>query len=242
VDNPRQQCPHPIRDPALKQLAAESPSFAKQHAEDAPAVRRVREEYQREILSLPGIRSHLEKLKARGVKSERALMYLAALAQLETDATWQLKTEEIKTNLRKLAGRLQSIADEVEKEYSSDTIRPDLWAISLGVLSPPVPRYDHRKAVECMQETAADLETKARRFGRLRKETRPAVKRAPIVALLRCVCKPEPRSVPECPPELRDLLVELLYSVCERYGIKKSFTAESLLKTFNRHVLSGPSK
>jgi len=88
-----------------------------------------------------------------------------------------------------------------------------------------------------MRETVADLETKARVFGRLRKNISPVVRREPIVKLLRHVCKPQPWSIPECPLELRLRLAELLHAVCKNYGIKNSFTAGSLSKTFTRYLL-----
>lgn len=234
----RTKQPHPIptRDPALKWLAVESQSFAKQNAEDAPAVRTLREQYMREISSLPEVKTHLDKLKARGVKLERVLKCLAVFVLLEKHATWKGEVDANKANLRELAGRLGSIADEVEGAYRADAIRPDLFARSLGFLLPASP-YDHRQAVEYMRETAADLETKARIFGRLRKDITPVVRRKPIVELLRHVCKPQPWSNPEFPLKLRQQLAELLYAVCEKYGITNSFTADSLFKTFQRHVL-----
>jgi hypothetical protein len=232
----KQPRPVPTRD-ALKQLAAESPSFAKQDAEAAPAARRVREQYEREILSLPGVKTHLDKLKDRGVKLERVLQCLAAFVILENDATWQLDADANKAHLRKLAKSLKIIAEEVKGAYRADAFRPDLFALSLGFSLPAPPPFDHRKAVEYMGEIAADLETKARGFGRLRKDITPVVRRQAEVALLRCGSRPQPGGVPECPLQLRVMLAELLDAVCEKYGIKNSFTAGSLLKTFNRHVL-----
>jgi hypothetical protein len=218
-------------------LAAESPSFAKQNAEAAPAARKVLEQYESEISSLPDVKTHLDKLKDRGVKLERVLACLAAFVLLEKDATWQLKADANKANLRKLAKSLRTIAEEVKGAYRADANRPELFALSLGLLVPAPPPYDHRKAVEYMLETAADLETKGRGFGRLRKDITPVVRRKPIVNLLRHVCKPQPWSIPEFPLELRLRLAELLDEVCKKYEIKNSFTADSLLKTFERHVL-----
>ena len=132
----RTKQPHPIptRDPALKWLAAESRSFAEQNAETAPAVRKLREQYEREISSLPEVKTHLDKLKDRGVKLKRVLKCLAAFVLLEKYARWQPNVDANKANLRKLAGRLRSIADEVERAYGADAIRPDLFAMSLGFL------------------------------------------------------------------------------------------------------------
>jgi hypothetical protein len=236
----RTKQPHPVstRDP-LKQLAAESPSFAKQNAEAAPAARKVREQYEREISSLPGVKTHLDNLKDRGVRLERVLKCLAAFVILENDATWQLKADANKAYLRKLAKSLVTMAEEVKGAYGADALRPDLFAMSLGgfVLAPPP--YDHRKTVECLLETAADLEAKARGFGRLRKDITPVVRRqAEVALLLCCVSRPQPGGVPECPLQLRVMLAELLHEVCKKYGIKNSFTADSLLKTFKRHALS----
>jgi hypothetical protein len=215
-------------------LAAESPSFAKQNAEAAPAVRKLREQYALKISSLSEVKTHLDKLKARGVEPERVLKCLASFVLLEKDATWQLKADANKADLRKLAKGLRTIAKKVDGAYRADTLRPDLFALSLGFFVPTPPPYDHRKAVEYMGETAADLETTARIFGRLRKEITPAVRRKPIVRLLRHVCK-QPWSVPDL--QLRVILAELLDAVCEKFEIKNSFTADSLLKTFERHVL-----
>jgi len=234
----KQPPPIPTRD-ALKQLAAESRSFAEQNAKAAPAVRKLRERYEREISSLREVKTHLDKLKDRGVKPERVLKCLAAFVQLERDATWQNTVDANKANLRDLAERLRSIAGEVERTYDTDAIRPDLFALSLGFRVPAAP-YDHRKAVEGMRETVADLKTKARGFGRFRKDITPVVKRWPIVTLLWHVCKPEPDNIPEFPLELRQRLAELLHAVCERYAIKNSFTAGSLDKQFRRHLQ--PSK
>jgi hypothetical protein len=218
-------------------LAAESPSFAEQNAEAAPAAGKVREQYESEISSLPDVKTYLDKLKDRGVKLERVLACLAAFVLLEKDATWQLKADANKAYLRKLAKSLQKIAGRVEGAYSADALRPELFALSLGFTDMPASPYDHRKAVEYMLEAAADLETKARGFGRLRKDITPAVRRKPIVELLRHVCKPQPWSVPECPLQLRVMLAELLDAVCKKYEIKNLFNSESLLKTFNRHVV-----
>jgi len=238
----RTKQPHPIptHDLALKQLAAESRSFAEQNVEAAPAARKLREQYEREILSLRDVKTHLEKLKARGVKPERVLKCLAAFVLLERDATWQNTVDANKANLWDLAERLRSVAGEVDRAYGADANRPDLFALSLGFRVPAVP-YDHRKAVECMRETYADLETKARGFALIRKDITPIVRRRPIVKLLRHVCKPKPWSIPEFPPKLRQQLAELLNAICEKYAIKNSFTADSLDKTFKRHVLQ-PSR
>ena len=226
-----------IRDPALVRLAAQSPAFAEHHKREAPAVRKAREEYQRQILSLRDVKAGLEKLRASGIKTERVLMCLAAFVQLERGATFTKRTKKIQSALAKLARDLRRSAEEVQKTYSADHIRPDLHALSLGISVAPAAPYDPRKTVERMRETAADLEVKAAAFGRLRKENIPVVKRAAEEALLRCVFKPQPGSVPECPLPLRMVLVGLLDEVCEKYGIENSFTAGSLLKTFNRHVL-----
>lgn len=235
-DRKRQHALH-TRDPFLVRLAALSPTFAEGHAQEAPAVRKVREKCQREILRLPGVKSRLEKLRAKGIKPERVLVCLAALVQLEKDATWKSHTKEIKRALAKLGRRLWRIAGEVERIYSNDAIRPDLYALSLGFLAAASVPHDPRKTVERMHETVADLEAKAAAFGNLRKEIIPAVRRAPVVALLRHVSKPQPWSVPALPLELGMILAELLDAVCEKYGIENSFTPDSLLKTFERHVL-----
>ena len=240
----RTKQPHPIptRDPALKWLAAESRSFAKQNAEDAPGVWKLREQYEGEISSLPKVKTQLDKLQARGVNPERVLKCLVAFVLLEKHGTWQATADANKANLRNLAKRLRRIAGKVERAYGADANRPDLFAMSLGFLV-PASLYDHREAVECIRETAADLETKARGFGRLRKSITPVVRREPIVKLLRHVCKPKPWGIPESPPELRLRLAELGHAVCERYGINDSFTftAENLDKTFKRYCLR-PSK
>jgi hypothetical protein len=227
-----------IRDRTLIRLAAQSPAFAKEHTPVAPAVRKMREEYQREILSIRGVEAGLDKLRASGTNRERVLMCLAAFVQLERHAIWTNRTKEIQSALAKLARDLRRTAEEVKKTYSADNIRPDLYALSLGFsVAPAPPPYDPRKTIEGMGETAADLEAKAATFGRYRKRISPVVKRAAEEALLRCVSKPQPGSVPECPLPLRMVLVGLLDEVCEKYGIENSFTAGSLLKTFNRHVL-----
>jgi hypothetical protein len=100
----RTKQPHPIppRDLALKQLAAESRSFAEQNAEAAPAVRKLLEQYERKISSLPEVKTHLDKLKARGVNLERVLKCLAAFVVLERDATWHLKVDANKVSLRRV--------------------------------------------------------------------------------------------------------------------------------------------
>ena len=241
----RTKQPHPIptRDPALKWLAAESRSFAKQNAEDAPGVWKLREQYEGEISSLPKVKTQLDKLQARGVNPERVLKCLVAFVLLEKHGTWQATADANKANLRNLAKRLRRIAGKVERAYGADANRPDLFAMSLGLPVLPASPYDPCKAVEYMRETAADLETKARGFGRLRKDIIPVVERDPIVKLLRLVCKPEPDNSAEFPPKLRQQLAELGHAVCERYGINDSFTftAENLDKTFKRYCLR-PSK
>jgi len=235
----KQPPPIPTRD-ALKQLAAESRSSAEQYADAAPAVRKVRERYEREISSLPEVKTHLDKLEDRGVKPERVLKCLVAFVLLEKHGTWQAKAAEKKANLRNLAKRLLSVSGKVKEAYGADANRPDLFAMSLGLPVLPASPYDPGKAVKYMLETAADLETKARGFGRLRKDLIPLVERDPIVKLLR-VLNPKPWRTPEFPPKLRQQLAELLDAVCESYGIKESFTADRLFKTFKRHVLR-PSK
>ena len=227
----------PIRDPRLVWLTAQSPAFGEPNKREAPAVRKRREEYQGEILNVPGVKAGLEKLRAAGINPGRLLKYLAAFVQLELDASWTNRTKEIQRALMKLARVLRRSAEELPMTYGADHIRADLYGLSLGVLVAPAPPHDPGKTIERMLETAADLEAKAAAFGQLRKDIIPEVKRAAEVAMLRCVCKPHPWSVPECPLELRMVLAELLYAVCEKYGIKNSFTADSLLKTFERHVL-----
>jgi hypothetical protein len=186
----RTKQPQPIttRDLALKWLAAESPSFAKQNVEAEPADRKLREQYELEISSLLEVKAHLKSLKARGVKPEQVLKCLAAFVLLERHAIWQPTVDANKAYLRKLAKSLQTIAKEVKGAYCADALRPDLFALSLGFFVPTPPPYDHRKAVECIGETAADLETKARIFGRLRKELD-----------CRCDCEVVSPRLPACP-------------------------------------------
>ena len=86
-----------IRDPALVRLAAQSPAFAEHHKREAPAVRKAREEYQRQILSLRDVKAGLEKLRASGIKTERVLMCLAAFVQLERGATFTKRTKKIQS-------------------------------------------------------------------------------------------------------------------------------------------------
>jgi len=102
-----------VRDSALMWLAAQSPAFAEEHTRLAPAVRKVRVKYQREILSLPDVKKGLEKLRASGIKPERVLMRLSALVQLDRDATWKNRTKEIQSALAKLARNLRHSAEEV---------------------------------------------------------------------------------------------------------------------------------
>jgi hypothetical protein len=206
--------------------------------EAASTQRKLREQYESEIWSLPAVRTHLDSLEARGAKPKRVLKYLAAFVLLERHATWHRQVNANKANLRNLARRLWSIADEVEGTYGADTLRLDLFALSLGFIV-PAPPYDHRKAVEGMRETVADLRTKARAFGSLRKDITPVLRRKPIVHLLRHVCIPKPWRTPEFPKELRQELAELGHAVCEKYGINNSFTftAENLDKTFKRYCL-----
>ena len=66
-----------------------------------------------------------------------------------------------------------------------------------------------------MRETAADLETKARGFGRLRNDITAIVRRqAEMDLLLCCVSRLQPGTVPECPLQLCVMLAELLDAVC----------------------------
>lgn len=232
----KQQAPRPIQDPALKQLAEESRSFAQQYEKLSVAVRSISEKYQHEIVGLPGVNSGLNKLRDRGLKTKRVTRYLADLVLLEKDATWRAGTEEAKKAVRILARQLRGVADEVEKAYSTDNIRPELWLMSLGLPVLACPPDDYRATVEGMRRTAADLDAKARAFGRLRKEIFPVVKRAPVIALLRYVSKAKPWDTPEFPLNLRMVLAELFYAICEKYAIQNSFTADSLEKTFKRHV------
>src|SRR5262245_711398 len=141
----RTKQPHaiPTRDPALKWLAAESRSFAEQYAKAAPAVRNLREQYEREISSLPEVKAHLDKLKARGVKPERVLKCLVAFVLLEKHGTWEATANANKANLRNLAKRLGSLAGKVKEAYGADANRPDLFALSLG-FHVPASSYDHR--------------------------------------------------------------------------------------------------
>ena len=199
--------------------------------------REMRRNIEAEIAAIPEVKTHLEWLQVTKVGAEKILKYLAALVLLETKSQWRKKTQWWKTHLRGLARRLRAFADEVESAYGTETSRHDQWGLSLGFLVAPAPPHDPRTTVEYMRETAAHLEARARAFGHLRKEISSAVRRAPVVRLLRYVSRPQPWSVPEFPLELRLRLAELLHAVCEKYGIKKSFTPDSLMKTFKRHVL-----
>src|SRR6516164_5982803 len=151
-----------VRDSALMWLAAQSPAFAEEHTRLAPAVRKVRVKYQREILSLPGVKKGLEKLRASGIKPERVLMRLSALVQLDRDATWKNRTKEIQSALAKLARNLRHSAEEVEKTYRAGAIRPDLYALSLGISVEPARPYDPRKTIERMRKNRCGSRSKRR--------------------------------------------------------------------------------
>jgi hypothetical protein len=145
-------------------------------------------------------------------------------------------TKKKKGTLARLGRRLRRIAGEVEVVFGDDAMRPDLYALSLGFPLVPPPPHDPRTTIDGMRETAADLEAKSAAFGQLRKKIIPEVTRAPVVALLRYVCEPQPGRSPGFPPKLRMVLAELLHAACKNYGIKSSYTPDSLWQIFKRHV------
>jgi len=228
--------------PAIQQLISESRTFGREFANALPAYQRVLEVTQREFAAMPEVKSILEKLKNNGSRPERILKHAVAFILLE-EAPWRSNLRGNKVRLRSLAKRLQKFADEVGTIYSSDTCRPELWAMQLGVLTETVPLYDSQKAVEGMRQTADDLNKKALGFGRVRHALSPTVRRQPLVSLLRHAYQATGTNWdwPESRQKFRRAslqpLAELLHAVCEKRGIKKAPTCESLEKYFVRYVL-----
>jgi len=238
----------PYWSPAIKQVASESPDFRQQFIEAAPWYQKVLEETQREIVASPDVKSILEELKAKGILPARVVKHAAQFVLLEK-APWRWNLEENKKRLHAVAKRLRKIADEVEATYRSDAIRPDLWAMQLGVLAKTVPPCNTKKAIKGMRQTAADLTQKAQGFGRVRHLIGPAVRRQPVVSLLRHVYRAtwtnwndenkdaRRNSREKFRRDCLQPLAELLDAVCEKHGIKKTPTSESLEKLFIRYVL-----
>jgi hypothetical protein len=212
-----------------------------------PSVQKIRGDIQERIAAMPDIKSCLRVLGKRGLRAEKVLKYVAMLVLIDMKDEWR-KDKRIRKNAdnwRRLAKRLRNSAEEVERTYSTDATRPDVLALSVGVawVEPTPPQHDPRKAIESMREVAADLENNARLSGQIRKAVIPWIRRQPEVAFLRHAYKPEPWRASELPRErLRDLfqrLAELLDTVYEAYEIRPRFSADSLEKTFKRHVWPG---
>ena len=252
--------PQPMGDGSLAVPAASSKGASMRKAERKrphvspellipPSVQEIRGDIQDRIAALPEVKSCLRVLRARGLSAERVLKYVATLVLLDAREGWRKdkRIRKIPDKWRRLAKRLRTAAEEVDHTYTADSTRPDVLALSLGVawVEPTPPQHDPRKAVESMRDVAADLEEKARLSGRIRKTVIPWIRRQPEVALLRHACKPKPWSASELSRErLRDLfqrLAELIDTVYEAYEIKPRFSADSLEKTFKRHVLPGLS-
>lgn len=237
--------------PAIQQLISESPTFGREFANALPAYQRVLEVMQREFAAMPEVKSLLEKLKINGIRPERVLKHAIAFVLLE-EAPWRWNLQENKVRLRSLAKRLRKVADEVEAIYSSDTSRPELWAMQLGILTEIVPLFAFKKAVESIRHTAADLNNRALSFGRVRHAIGPAVRRQPLVSLLRHAYRAtwtdwndehkdtHRESRQQFRRDCLQPLAELLAAVCEKRGIEKTPTCESLEKIFVRYVLPEP--
>jgi hypothetical protein len=230
----------PSWSPAIQQLVLESPEFGRQFTKAPPFYQKVLEKTQREIVALREVKSLLAKLDRRIRK--RVLKHVAQFVLLE-EAPWQSNLQENKVRLRNLSKRLRKMAGKVEGTYRSDVIRPELWAMQLGVLTETVPLYDAQKAVEDMRRTADDLNKKALGFGRVCLAISPAVRRQPLVSLLRHIYRMTWTNwdQQECRQTFRrdylQPLAELLHAVCEKRGIKKGVTRESLEKLFTRYAL-----
>jgi hypothetical protein len=234
--------------PAIQQLISESRTFGAEFANALPAYQRVLEVTQREFAAMPEVKSLLEKLKNNGIRPERILKHTIAFVRLE-EAPWRSNLQENKVRLRSLAKRLQKVADEVEAIYSSDTSRPELWAMKLGVLTEIAPLFAFKKTVEGMRQAAADLNNKALGFGRVRYAIGPAVRRQPLVSLLRHAYRAirtnwndehkdtRRKSRQQFRRDCLQPLAELLNAVCEKRGVEKTPTCESLEKIFVRYVL-----
>jgi hypothetical protein len=227
--------------PAIQQLASENPEFGRQFIEALPWYQKVLEKTQREIAALREFKSLLEKLDRR-IRPERILKHVAGFVLLE-QGPWKSNLQENKVRLRRLAKRVRKMADKVEATYSSDSIRPELWAMQLGVLTETVPLYDFQKAIEGMRQTSDDLNKKAQGFGLVRHAITPAVRRQPLVSLLQHAYRATftnwdwPESRHQFRRDCLQPLAELLDAVCEKRGIKKSTTRESLEKLLVRYVL-----
>jgi hypothetical protein len=212
------------------------------------SVREIRENIQERIAAIPAVKSYLQKLKARGLSPKKVLQYAATLVLLDMRAEWRQdrRIRRNPQNWRRLARRIRKVVGEVEYTYSNDSTRPDVLAMSLGGiawLEPAPPLYNPQEAIERMRDVASDLEEKARLSGRIRKTAIPWMRRRPEVALLRHAWKATPLSASK-PSRKRlrnlfQLLAELLHTVYEAYGVKPRFSADSLQKTFKRHVLPG---
>jgi hypothetical protein len=115
--------------------------------------------------------------------------------------------------------------------------------MQLGVLTEIVPLFAFKKTVKGMRQAAADLNNKALGFGRVGYAIGPAVRRQPLVSLLRHAYRAMRtnwgwrESRQKFRRDCLQPLAELLHAVCEKRGIKKSTTSESLEKLLVRYVL-----
>jgi hypothetical protein len=217
---------------AHQRLLANSPQYKRAFLEEQGRTKQWLRKTKREINDLLRSSNSLRRLEEAGVIRERILQILALEVR---GRCWLRDLRLTKANLKSLANRLRSLADEVQRTYGDNVTYLEFWLLALqqDQKRPPIPasRRIPRSLIREMGSRAKELDDMARKMGNFLQRATPVARRQPLTLLL--------AEVHARTGNLRRHLVplsEILLDVYERYGIKSKVSDYKLAKHFSRHV------
>jgi hypothetical protein len=218
--------------PAFQRLLAGDQARAQDFFSTQAAFRARWEKIKREIVAIEGVNDNLIRLKNAGAVCD-TILHLIAIEVTRGSALRDMRAAKDRT--KRAAKHLRQKADELEQLYRDETSYPEMWGVALQKIRSgkivPVARRLPRRLLSEMRACADELHGFAGQFGQILKRYSPEYKREPTRLLLAYTHKAAGGVHRHLPS-----IAAILTDAYEKYGIKKTATAEGLAKIFKRHV------
>lgn len=170
---------------AHQELLSKSPEYAKEFKDEQASYRKRLATIESDLAAIDEVPTCLDRLEQAGA-DRRVVLHLLAIEV--AGRRWPKELRRHVRYMRGLAGRLDSITEEVEKVFADPKTYPDLLLVSLQVKrqGPVTPASERvpREDIAAMRKRAESLRTKAAEFGQMLKRGLPSVKRGPVEVLL----------------------------------------------------------